>query len=105
MSPTTVDERNAETSRQEVADFMAEVPERYFAYHRNPRNLTHPMGSEIVTWMGDRLANVVSTGAPYRSNFGDRRQSFRARGINGAMYSGVAYLDAGDYVRMRKVKP
>lgn len=105
--PSTVDERNAETSRLEVAAFKAEKPARYFAYHA-PARMSELRSSEvttrIVTWMGDDLARVTSRGDVYRSNFGDRRQSFRALAINGETYSGVAYLDAGDYVRMRKVK-
>lgn len=99
---TTVDERNRATSAQEVADFKTDPPERYFAYHSGG-TLSH-VGHDIVTWMGDNLAHVTERFPVYRSNFGDRRQRFRAVGINGCTYSGTAYLDAGDYVRIRKVK-
>lgn len=96
---------NAEISRQEAAAFMAEVPERYFAYHAGPQlsPVSRQIGQRITTWTGDLLANVVWTGNVYVSGFGDQRQNFRARAINGATYSGTAYLDAGDYVRMRRV--
>lgn len=103
----TTDERNAETSRLEVEAFKAESPARYFAYHA-PARLSELRSTEvatrIVTWMGDDLGRITSRGAVYRSNFGDRRQAFRMHAINGATYSGVAYLDAGDYVRLRRVK-
>jgi hypothetical protein len=99
----TVDEFNARQSAEEVAAFKRDAPMRYFAYHEGGRP-TGGMGRRLVTWTGDLLAQVTWTGDVYRSNFGDRRQAFRADAINGATYSGVAYLDAGDYVRMRKVK-
>lgn len=99
---STVDERNEQTSREEVASFKADAPARYFAYHAD-RPTNREMGNRITTWTGDLLANVTWTGDCYRSGFGDRRQNFRAKAINGAIYSGTAYLDAGDYVRMRKV--
>lgn len=105
----TVRQTNAEISRAEVAAFVADVPDRYFAYHAD-RSTTAQMGrwadgigATITTWTGDKLADVVERFPVYRSNLGDRRQNFRARGINGATYSGTAYLDAGDYVRMRRV--
>jgi hypothetical protein len=54
--------------------------------------------------MGDVLATVTEVFEPFRDNFDGVRQNFRALGINGAVYSGTAYLSAGDYVRMRPVK-
>jgi hypothetical protein len=97
---------NDERSRVEVADFIADPPDRYFAYHaRKNRAAGAIVGAEITTWTGSVLARVISRGFVYRSNLGDRRQSFRAVAINGAVYSGIAYLDSGDYVRMRKVRP
>lgn len=104
---TTVDERNAATSAAEVAAFMADPPGPYFAYWREVGGYRDRLqwGYHITTWTGDLLATVQTVGIPYTSNMGDRRQSFRARGINGATYSGTAFLSAGDYVRMRPVKP
>lgn len=105
---TAVDKRNAATSRREVRSFKRDKPTRYFAYHA-PARLSElrngEVGRRITTWTGDDLARVTWKGDVYRSNFGDRRQAFRALAVNGCTYSGVTYLDAGDYVRMRKVKP
>jgi len=104
---STVDERNAETSRQEVESFKVDEPGPYFAYHapiRLSQVLAPHVGSRIVTWVGDDLARVTWAGEPFISNMGDRRQNFRALAINGATYTGTAYLSAGDYVRMRPVK-
>jgi hypothetical protein len=96
---TMTDQKNAETSRAEVEAFHAEQPDRYFAYHSG----TNGVGWHLTTWTGDTLAYVDSVGQTWRSNLGDLRQSFRARTSHGVVYSGVAYLDAGGYVRMRKV--
>lgn len=107
-----VDARNRETSAREVAAFLAEKPDRYFAYWNARGRWSQPgvrpeliADDLITTWMGDELAKIVWTGNVFGSGFGDRRQNFRALGVNGVTYSGTAYLTAGDYVRMRKVKP
>lgn len=96
----TTNERNKRTSREEVMAFERDCPARYFAYLPGEVRI----GAHITTWMGDKLATVIDRGGVWTSNMGDRRQSFRAKGINGATYSGTAYLSSGDYVRMRKVK-
>jgi hypothetical protein len=101
---TTVDERNAATSAAEVAAFMTDTPGPYFAYAGVGMDGLQ-RGTKITTWTGDTLATVERAGFVFRSGFGDARQNFRARGINGATYSGTAFLSAGDYVRMRPVKP
>lgn len=92
---SSVDDRNAETSRLEVEAFKTDTPGPYFAYLS---------GNRITTWTGDLLALVTWKGTPWRNNLGDTRQAFNAEGINGTRYAGVAYVSAGDYVRMRPVK-
>lgn len=105
---STVDERNAATSRAEVEAFKVDEPGPYFAYWKaasgfpNPRELVR--GDKITTWTGETLATLLWAGDRFRSSFGDERQNFRALGINGATYSGTAYLSAGDYVRMRATR-
>jgi hypothetical protein len=103
--------RNRAMSREEVEQFIADHPERVFACHKSrngDRTRVHT-GDEVATWVGDRLAVVVWSGEPYSSGFGPfggmgRRQSFRALGIDGGVYSGTAYLSNGDYVRMRRIR-
>jgi hypothetical protein len=95
----TDDLTNDERSAAEVAAFIAEVPERYFAYAPKVER-----GTTITTWTGAELGLILSVRPVYVSNMEDKRQNFRARAINGAEYSGTAYLSAGDYVRMRKVQ-
>lgn len=102
-----VNARNRATSAKEVAEFLADPPGRYFAYHKAEPSGFDPItrlhyGDKITTWMGDELATVVMAHDPFRDNFGGIRQHFRATGINGATYNGTAFLSAGDYVRMRK---
>jgi hypothetical protein len=97
----TTAERNAATSAAEVAAFNAKHPSPYFAYH-NAGAAPLGFGRHITTWTGEVLAHVVGVGQPWASNMGDRRQAFTARTPDGVTYHGVAYLSAGDYVRMRK---
>lgn len=105
MTTTTTNEQR---SAAEVAAFLAEQPASYFAYHGGgifrPRGERWGTGRAITTWTGEPLAKVIDVGDTYRSNFGDLRQAFRARTVSGVLYSGIAFLSAGDYVRMRKVK-
>jgi hypothetical protein len=97
---------NEEISAAEVAAFKTDKPESYFAYRS--KSLFQYRGgtkwAEITTWTGEKLADVVHVGEAWTSNMGDKRQAFRARGVNGVTYSGTAYLSTGDYVRMRAVK-
>jgi hypothetical protein len=98
---------NEERSSVEVADFCADKPERYFAYHGGdkPTPSNGGMSRTLTTWTGDELGRVIEYRTPFVSSLGDRRQNFRAMAINGEIYAGTAYLSAGDYVRMRRVKP
>src|SRR4029077_18868095 len=103
---------NEHRSADEVAAFMSDQPGPYFAYWNVRGRWAKPgvepeliRGDLITTWMGDDLGRIVWVGRPFYSSFSDRRQNFRALGVNGATYSGTAYLTAGDYVRMRPVRP
>jgi hypothetical protein len=104
------DRSNREMSAQEVEDFKTNAPSPYFAYSKWTSKDARPLSrlmreDKIVTWMGDELTKVIEAFDPFRDNFGGIRQNFRARSIDGkTTYSGTAYLSAGDYVRMRKVK-
>jgi hypothetical protein len=102
---------NDERSALEVEAFKTDKPGPYFAYWNTRGRWAKPgvspeliAGDTITTWTGDELATMTWTGDPFYSSFSDRRQNFRAKGINGVTYSGTAYLTAGDYVRMRPVK-
>ena len=102
----TTDEKNAETSRLEVAAFKADKPEKYFLYVKLHDPATLPLGwpkeyGIVTTWTGERLGVVYAVGHIYRSNFGDQRQSINFRGVNGLAYYGTYYRDAGDYARVR----
>lgn len=107
--PTVNELTNEQRSAAEVAAFIAEKPDRYFAYHNAKQSGFDPVlrlhrGDRITTWTGEGLGTVKWSGDPFRDNFDGIRQNFRALGINGITYSGTAYLSAGDYVRMREVK-
>jgi hypothetical protein len=105
------DKHNRAMSAQEVEDFKSTAPSPYFAYGFTEPSGFDPVrrlhyGDKIGTWMGDELAKVREAFDPFRDNFGGIRQNFRALSIDReTVYSGTAYLSAGDYVRMRKVKP
>ncbi len=98
---------NDERSLVEVADFRDQAPDRYFAYHDGHQPGSNPgrVGGTLTTWTGSELAVVIDRWAPFTSVLGDHRQNFRAIAINGEIYTATAYLSAGDYVRMRRVKP
>lgn len=59
----------------------------------------------LTTWTGDKLARGYVSGF-YRGNFGDRRATFRATCLDGSgvIYSGTAFLDAGDYAHAYRIK-
>ena len=111
MATATIAERNTATSAAEVAAFLADTPGPYFAYYKAASGwptagiVRLVRGDKLTTWTGDTLGTIQSAGDPFRDNFGGKRQNFRALGINGATYAGTAYLSAGDYVRMRPVRP
>jgi hypothetical protein len=94
-----VNARNAEASKQEVAEFKAQTSDKWFGYF-NAANRA------VQTWTGDKLADVTWTGPIYRTPcFGgfSKRFNFRAKGVDGRGWAGTAYASSGDYVRMRVV--
>jgi len=110
-----VDLTNKERGVMEVYRFVKERPDTYLAYYKfGPmRAWTSPAGSTggsarvtgvVTTWMGDKLGDMVRIGEDYRSSFGDKRVNIRVKTIDGVMYSGTAFLDSGDYARLKRVK-
>lgn len=89
------DMKNRETSARETAAFLAEKPDRYFAYVKD---------RIITTWTGQRLGKINWRGLPYKSNFGDKRESINVLADNGITYHGVYYVGAGNYCRLKKKK-
>jgi hypothetical protein len=102
---------NQARSRREQTDFAnAESGSRWFAYYRHegysdPRDIGLVRGDLLTTWMGDKLATIVDSGPIWKSNLGDRRQWIVAWAMvtgGTAEWRGWAYLDAGDYARVRR---
>jgi hypothetical protein len=103
LHPPTNDERSA----LEVYEFITNPPQRYFLYIKRPEV---PKGYTLgfqrtiaTTWTGDKLGDV-QCGSMYRSNFGDRRIPITVYAINGKVYHGTYYCDAGDYARIKLAK-
>jgi hypothetical protein len=98
---------NDERSALEVHRFVTDPPTRYFAYHEPALRERKTLGRQdrITTWTGELIGLIIEIGYSYQSNMGDWRQNFRAACRNGLIYSGTAYLSAGDYVRMRQARP
>jgi len=88
---------NEERSEVELFDWITDPPSRYFAYVAND------FGS-VTNWIGARLGTVHWRGSEFRDNLGGKRRHFRMMGTNGKLYSGTAYVSAGDYCRLREVK-
>jgi hypothetical protein len=57
----------------------------------------------LTTWPGKVLTDEVYVTNQWHSNMGDRRVAFRAV-INGKLWSGIYYADAGDYARIRMLR-
>jgi hypothetical protein len=99
---------NQKTSEQEVEEWKANPPDKYFLYIKEVPivvdgvRLAHSIGT-ATTWMGDLLGRVYF-GREYRSNFGDKRVPVTVYGNNGARYHGTYYKSAGDYARVRRYK-
>ncbi len=105
----TTNQKNAETSRKEVAAFISDKPRQYFLYVKLHDPATLPLGFPkergiVTTWTGDKLGTIYHVGASYYSNFGDWRRSISFRGINGLSYFGTYYFSTGDYARVKAYK-
>ena len=106
--PAGCEMTNEERSAIEVYEFERRTEAGpYFAYigHSKGRESLGP--ATVSTFTGDKLADIIDTGKPYRCPaFGrsSTRQNFRARGIDGRIWSGTFYKSSGDYCRMRPVK-
>jgi hypothetical protein len=100
--PDYVHATNEMRSRIEKYEFLNNPPEKYFVYvcKTEQGGLTNV----LTTWTGETLAKITHVGRVYRSAFGDKRQSFWARALNGVLYHGTAYLTAGDYARIKIAK-
>lgn len=95
--PTNARLTNEERGLLEQFDVWHNPPDRLFAY----ADLNGPQ-PKITTWPGTTLG-FGTRGRAYRSNFGDLRVPLWVR-IAGVDYSGTAYVDAGQYCRLRRVK-
>ena len=91
--------RNWESSTQEVAEFVSDPPERYFAYVSSDHR-------SVTTWMGDALGTITSYREYRTPSFGwpSTRAAIRVRAINGRDYFGTYYKSAGDYCRLKVVR-
>lgn len=107
---------NAMRGRVEKFEIIRDKPEKLFAYasfhereiasrYSDIKRTGKPQVGDqarVTVWTGDQLG-LGRVNKVYRSNLGDWRASIRVV-IGGATYSGTAYLSAGDYVRLRRVK-
>jgi hypothetical protein len=108
---------NEERGRLEQFEIYRDKPAKLFAYvsfhereiasvfkdeARRSRDVRPYDQACVSVWTGARLG-AGQVNRVYRSNFGDRRASIQVT-IAGETYSGTAYLDAGDYCRLQRVK-
>lgn len=102
MSPD-LEAKNRETSRNEVAAWIADKPQRYFAYVKLDDTIPTSNPGIIQTWMSDKLG-VLLPGKVWRDNTGTKRMSIDVIGTNGVFYYGTYYLGSGDYCRIKAYK-
>lgn len=90
---------NEEKSAVEVHEWVANPPDRYFAY-------VSETDRTITTWMGDLLGSITYWSAYTCPGFGwkSERVAIRVRGTNGVNYYGTYYKSAGQYARIRRIK-
>lgn len=64
-------------------------------------------GRTITTWMGEPIATIIWKGSEYKTpafgGRGSKRINFRAKGIDGHLYSGTYFTSSGDYVQMKRL--
>jgi hypothetical protein len=94
---------NVALGRLELHRFTTERPSHLFAYYKggSPKS-----GEAITNFTGEKLGHVVSTGSIYHAGSGyprTRMLPVRVRAITGDVYAGVANLDTGSYVKLKKV--
>lgn len=108
---------NEQRGKLEQFEVWNDKPQHLFAYvsfherevfsrankpARETRDIRATDEARVKVWTGDMLG-FGTCGKVYRSNFGDRRASINVM-IAGEHYSGTAYIDAGDYCRLRRCK-
>lgn len=101
---------NEQRGKLEQFEVWRDKPARLFAYvriddysgkRRTARGVRPHDKASVTVWTGEPLG-FGHVGNVWRSNFGDRRASVCVV-IAGVTYSGTAYIDAGDYCRLRRV--
>lgn len=98
VPPEGAEISNAERGLLEQFDVVTAPPEKLFAYVE-----FGPYGQTTVkVWTGEPLG-YGEAGSEYRDNFGGRRRNVCVT-IGGARYGGTAFVSAGDYVRLRRLK-
>lgn len=97
---------NEERGQLEQFEVWRDKPERLFAYasadERNSVGTPYGNACKVTVWPGQPLG-YGAWGKPYRDNFGGTRRSVHVR-IAGCEYSGTAFVSAGDYCRLRRIK-
>lgn len=88
---------NEEKSELELLEWRESPPEHYSAYVRVE-------SSQLINWMG-ALLGAICFGREWRDNFGGTRVAIRVAGTNGRQYAGTYFKSAGNYARLKAMKP
>lgn len=91
-----VDARNRATSDREIAEWLANPPEKALVYYSDDMRSVH-------NWMGVKMGDIVRVGKVTR-RFGGKVQAVGVRGTNGVGYHGICNLTGGTYCKLRRVK-
>lgn len=106
---------NEQRGKLEQFEVLRDKPRQLVAYYKLVDLAGNPSGYtakdvcsgcmvQVHVWTGDVLGKGrVTSLAAWRSNFGDRRVNIRVK-IADCWYAGTAFLDAGDYCRLRRCK-
>lgn len=93
---------NEERGRLEQFEVWRDKPSDLFAYIKAHPHAADTGACVVTVWTGAPLG-YGRWGSVWRSNMGDKRRSVSVT-IAGETYSGTAFVSAGDYCRLRKVR-
>lgn len=91
----SIDQRNAETSRQEIADMPNRL--RMISY-------ISPDCKRVTTWTGELCGHVLGGIRKSRGNIAREVWTFHVVDVHGHRWACRHYPYSGEYVRMTKVR-
>jgi len=87
---------NSMRSRLEIHDILTEKPNEIYVY-------VDVKQKALVTFIGEKIADITAFTKPYRSQKGDVRTNIKTI-IDDTPYTGVYFISDGNFAILKKVK-